>query len=79
MRLPQTPYEQGLSDGEYGKYSVPRGYTRAQVDEYTHGYERGYEYYRRKIDMDRRSRGSSGGSPVPYIDGSWIPKNGGYS
>lgn len=76
MRLPQTPFEHGLSDGEFGQYRVPREYTRAQEEEYKRGYDRGYQYYLQKLDVSRRPGGSS---PVPYIDDSWIPKNGGYS
>lgn len=77
MYRPATPFDQGYSDGEIGlKSNVPREYTAQQQLEYYRGYNQGYEYYLRKLDMSQRpSRPYSG----PYIDSSWIPKDGKYS
>lgn len=75
MQPPPTPFEVGFSDGEFGQYRVPRQYSWEEAEEYRRGYNKGYDYYRQKL-MSQYSKSDDYG---PYLDKSWIPKNGGYS
>lgn len=74
MPLVPTPYDRGFADGVSGAtYCVPREYTVWEAKQYEKGYGQGYDQRRKEIDAVKQR--STGSSPVPYIDDTWIPRS----
>lgn len=74
--MPMSPYDIGYSDGSRGlRADCPRGYTAQQTEQYMRGYNQGYDQHRKELYA---SKEHSSGNYGPYLDSSWIPKDGHY-